>query len=86
MDVTALHLFLNAPEVWSWMRAKFPPKRGGYRGMAVGDLTEVPCPPIGSKVWKELARLFGRRGLPQTEDEETVLRDETSRILTSFDW
>ena len=86
VDVDALQLFLNSPEVWSWMRAKFPPKRGGYRGMAVGDLSEVPCPSVRSHVWRELARLIGRCGVPKTADDEKVLLDDVSRVLTSVEW
>jgi hypothetical protein len=84
VDVFALQLFLNSPEVWAWMRAKFPPKRGGYRGMSVGDLSEVPCPGRESRIWDELRRISNATDFSSVnEQSEAKLRSRVSQVVSA---
>jgi hypothetical protein len=87
VPIGALQLFLNSDEVWAYMRATFPPKRGGYRGMSVGDLAAVPCPARSSPIWDVLEQIA--RGLDVqkiTAEGEEEIRREVSRALISLQW
>jgi hypothetical protein len=84
VPVRALQLYLNSEEVWSHMRANFPAKRGGYRGMAVGDLAEVPCPAPESAVWNELVSLASAQPAEAISSEiESKVRSQTASVLTA---
>jgi len=84
IEAPALQLFLNSPEVWAWMRAKFPPKRGGYRGMSVGDLGEVPCPSPTSGIWDELRRLSKTIDVARIDEPaEQKLRGRISQVVSA---
>jgi hypothetical protein len=54
VSVTALRLYLQSSVVEGWFRTNLPAKGGGYRGMAVGDLTRLPVPFAKDSVWKAL--------------------------------
>ena len=87
VPIGALQLYLNSYEVWAFMKAKFPARRGGYRGMAVGDLESVPCPNPASPIWKRLEEISTKLDLRTVyPDMETSLRQKVSAILQAFPW
>lgn len=83
----ALQLYLNSDEVWAFMKARFPPRRGGYRGMSVGDLEGVPCPTHSSPIWQKLEELATGFAPERVNPEnEIVLRQKVSALLQAFPW
>lgn len=87
VSVHALQCYLNSDEVGAYMRANFPPKRGGFRGMAVGDLEGVPCPNRSSLIWaklEELSRTLNRDNI--SPSVENSVRQRVSALLQTLDW
>jgi type I restriction-modification system DNA methylase subunit len=87
VPIGSLQLYLNSDEVWAFMKAKFPARRGGYRGMAVGDLESVPCASPTSPIWEKLEEISKDLDLTKIEPEiEDMLRKRISAILQAFPW